>query len=313
MGTMKIGVVGAGAVGSSAAFALVMRGVPSELVIVDVNEKLARAQAEDILHATPFSSPVKVVAGGYDLLAGADLVILACGVAQKPGETRLQLLERNAGIFKSVIGQLVRYAEGAILVVATNPVDVMTDIVCRLAPFPRGRVFGTGTILDTARFRTLLAQFLEVAPQSVHAYVLGEHGDSEVLVWSSVSVGGIPLGEFAAQRGKPLTEEFKQRIDVEVRRAAYRIIDGKGATNYGIGAGLAYLVRVIRDNTHAVLTLSAPLADPNREPGTSYSLPRILGADGICGTLQPKFEEEERVAIERSVELLREAAKAIHL
>lgn len=172
-------------------------------------------------------------------------MVLAAGVAQRPGETRLQLLDRNAQVFAQVVPRVLEAAPEAVLLVATNPVDVMTQVAYRLSGLPPGRVVGSGTILDTARFRALLAEYLRVAPQSVHAYVLGEHGDSEVLVWSSAQVGGVPLLEFAEARGRALSPEDRARIDEGVRRAAYRIIEGKGATYYGIGAGLARLVRAI--------------------------------------------------------------------
>ena len=308
---MKVGILGSGAVGSSAAYAMVMSGAASEVVLVDLNEKLARAQAEDILDATPFASPVRISAGGYSQLAEAEAVVLACGVGQRPGETRLELLARNATVFKQVVVQVVEHAPNAILIVATNPVDIMTDVTCRLSALPAGRVFGTGTILDTARFRNMLGEHVGVAPQSIHAYVLGEHGDAEVLVWSSIAVGGVPVREFAAQIGRPLTPEVKFRLDDGVRQAAYRIIDGKGATNYGIGAGIASIVRAIRDNSRTVMTLSAPAPELEYVHGACLSLPRILGAHGIEMTLRPALSEEEHEAIDHSARMLREAASTI--
>lgn len=310
---MKIGIVGSGAVGSSAAYAVVMSGAASEVVLVDLNEKLARAQAEDILHATPFVRPVRVGAGDYAQLAGAQVVVLCCGVGQRPGETRLELLARNARVFGEVIGRVMEYAPEALLLVATNPVDIMTAVACRLSGLPAGRVFGSGTILDTARFRTLIAEHAGVAAQSVHAYVLGEHGDSEVLVWSSAHIGGLPVEAFSAQMGRPLTPEAKASIDDAVRRAAYRIIEGKGATYYGIGAGIAHLVRVIRDDARAVLTVSAPLPDGGPLRGSCLSLPRVVGAAGILQTVHPRLAREEQEAIEQSARVLAEAAEAIAL
>jgi len=308
---MKVGIVGSGAVGSSAAYAMVMSGAASEVVLVDVNEKLAQSQAEDILDATPFATPVRISAGGYPRLADAEAVVLACGVGQRPGEARLELLARNATVFKQVVVQVVEHAPNAILIVASNPVDIMTDIVCRLSALPAGRVFGTGTILDTARFRTMLGEHLGVAPQSVHAYVLGEHGESEVLIWSSIAVGGVPVNEFAAQIGRPLTPEVKCHMDDGVRRAAFRIIDGKGATNYGIGAGIASIVRGIRDNSRTVMTLSAPAPELEYVGDACISLPRVLGARGIETTLHPALSEEEHQAITHSARILREAASTI--
>ncbi len=304
---MKVGIVGCGFVGSSAAYALTLQGVPNEIVLVDLNEKLARAQAEDILHATSFSAPVRISAGGYPELTGAEVVVLACGVGQKPGETRLQLLQRNAKVFADVIGKVLAVAPQAILLVASNPVDLITLLVTRLANLPAGRVIGSGTILDTARFRALLGEHLNLAPHSVHAYVLGEHGDSEVLVWSSARAGGIPLEDFAHQTGRALSPEARQRIDDGVRRAAYRIIEGKGATYYGIGAGISRLVRAIRNDERGVYTVSAPCTNIPEFSTVSLSLPRIIGAQGILATLRPSVTPEEQGAIQRSAEVLAKA------
>ena len=310
---MKIGIVGCGFVGSSAAYALVLQGVASELVLIDLDGNLARAQAEDILHATPFSHPVRIQAGAYKDLQGATLVILACGVAQRPGENRLQLLERNVTVFRQVVPEVLRHAPNAILLIASNPVDLITETVTRISSLPPSRVIGSGTILDTARFRTLLGDFFSVSPSSVHANVIGEHGDSEVLVWSSAQVGGVNLEEFARQSGKSLDKETMERIDAGVRRAAYRIIEGKKATYYGIGAGLSRIARAIRNDERGVFTLSMHEACIGEERDVSMSLPRILGSDGVMATLQPSLSEEESDALIISAGILGEAAKAIDL
>jgi L-lactate dehydrogenase len=308
---MKVGVVGCGFVGSTAAYSIALRGTASELVLVDLVPELALAHAEDILHATPFGSPVRVTAGGYAELAGAGVVILACGANQKPGEPRLLLLERNARVFEQVVPQVLAHAPDAILLVATNPVDIMTMAIIRISGLPPERVIGSGTILDTARFRALLGEHLGVAPQSVHAYVLGEHGDSEVLVWSGAAVGGVPLDEFARQRGLELGPEARMRIDDGVRRAAYRIIEGKKATYFGIGAGLARLTEAVRDDERVVMTVtSAQGALPGFE-GTCLALPRIVGGGGVLATLNPLLSAEERTALERSARILRDAALSL--
>lgn len=302
---MKVGIVGAGFVGSTTAFALVLRRVASEVVLVDINNALARAQAEDILHATPVTSPVKVSAGGYPDLSGCALVVLACGVSQREGETRLQLLGRNTRIFEEVTHKVVQNAPDAILLVASNPVDVMTSVVTAIAGVPARRVIGSGTILDTARFRALVGEHFGISAQSVHANVLGEHGDSEVLVWSSADIGGVPLAEVAGETSGPLTDGIKAMIDHGVRRAAYSIIEGKGATYFGIAAGLTRIAQAIRDDERAVLTLSN--VDVPGFQDVSFSLPRVVGSEGILSTLRPPLSDEESSALARSAEILHRA------
>ena len=305
---MKAGIIGAGMVGSAAAYALALRGGASEVVLVDRNAALARAQAEDIAHAVPFAHPCQIHAGDYDALAGAAVVILAAGVAQKPGESRLSLLARNAEVFAEVTGAVRDAAPDALLLVATNPVDVMTDVARRVSGLPAARVIGSGTILDSARFRALLGDHLGIAAQSVHAYVLGEHGDSEVLGWSSARAGAVPLAGFADQMGTPLTADVRARIDDAVRRAAYRIIEGKGATWYGIGAGLARIVQAIRDDQRAVLSVSATTPEIQGVADVALSLPRVIGRAGVIATLLPDLDADEATALRASAELLAETA-----
>jgi L-lactate dehydrogenase len=310
---MKVGIVGCGLVGSSGAFAMALRGTASEIILVDLNKKLAQAQAEDILHATPFSHPVRVVAGDYPQLDGAGVVILACGVGQRPGETRLQLLERNVEVFKKVVPQVRQFAPDALLLVVSNPVDVITQVVTKLSGLSPRKVIGSGTILDTARFRALLGEHLGVAPVSVHGYVLGEHGDSEVLVWSSAKVGGVSIQDYARQMGVDLTREMKLQIDDGVRHAAYRIIEGKGATYYGIGAGIARIVQAIRDDERRVLTVSSLTSGMNEFKGICLSLPRVVGLKGILTALQPDLSDEEHLGLQKSAEILEEAVASLKM
>lgn len=306
---MKVGIVGAGMVGSAAAYALVMRGAASRITLVDHNPDLARAQAEDIAHAVPFAQPVRVLSGDYDALEGAEVIIIAAGVPQKPGESRLSLLGRNAAVFAEVIARTNRVAKDAILLIASNPVDIMTEVALAASGLPAGRVFGSGTILDTARFRSLLGRHLNVAAQSVHAYVLGEHGDSEVLAWSSARSGCETLEDFADQVGAPITDAVRQEIDGLVRRAAYRIIEGKGATWYGIGAGLARIVQAIRDDQRAVLTVSARCGLIAGMEGVTLSLPRVVGRAGVVETLVPHLSPAEAAALAASAEMLRKTSE----
>jgi L-lactate dehydrogenase len=306
----KIGVVGAGFVGATAAYAIVMRGIGSELVLVDINQARARAEADDILHAVPFAHPMRVMAGDYPALEGCQVVIITAGVNQKPGETRLQLLERNAAIFKNVVPQILAHAPEAILLVATNPVDIMTHVTARIAAdhgFPASRVFGSGTTLDTARFRALLSNHLGVASTNIHGYVLGEHGDSEVLAWSLVTVGVIPLEDFCQTQEILLDEDVKESIDLKVRRAAYNIIEGKGATYYGIGSALSRIVNAVLSDQRAVLTVCSATNRVAEVPDVTLALPHIVGRQGIVGTLPLPLSPEEEAALQASANTIKTA------
>ena len=308
---MKVGIVGCGFVGSSAAYAIALGGVANEIVLIDTNNGLARSQAEDLLHATPFAAPVRIMAGNFEALEGAGVVILACGVGQRPGETRLRLLKRNASVFETVIPQVMKYAPETILLIASNPVDVITQMSSAIAGIAPQRVIGSGTILDTARFRTLIAESLDVSPNSVHAYVLGEHGDSEVLLWSTARVAGVRLADFAHQTDLNVSSEDRMRIEDGVRRAAYRIIEGKGATYFGIGAGLARIVRAFRNDERAVLTLSTRPLGVGDFPEVCFSLPRIVGATGVLATLLPELSAEEHQALTNSIGVIQRAAEEL--
>ncbi|TNF17454.1 MAG: L-lactate dehydrogenase [Rhodobacteraceae bacterium] len=310
---MKVGIVGAGMVGSAAGFALVLQNIVSDLVLIDLDPARAQAEAEDIGHAVPFAGSTIVRSGGYGDIADASVVILACGVSQRPGETRPALLSRNAEVFHAVIDAVMAVAPEAILLVASNPVDVITQVSTRLSGLPPGRVIGSGTILDTARFRWLIGRHLGISPGSVHGYVLGEHGDSEVLAWSNVRAGSVPLTAFAAQIGAPLTEDVRARIDRGVRRAAYTIIAGKGATWYGIGAGLARIVQAIGRNEQAVLSVSMLEKDALGVPDVALSLPRLVGAQGVSTTLWPDLDAGETAALRRSAEVLKGMAESVVL
>jgi L-lactate dehydrogenase len=305
---MKIGIIGSGMVGGACANALVLTRAADEIVLVDAQPERAAAEAEDVLHATPFTHNVLVRAGGYDDLAGAGMVVLSAGVSQRPAETRLQLLERNAAVFGEIIPQVLGAAPDCLLLVAANPVDIMTLVALRLSGLPAQKVIGSGTILDTARFRTRLAGHLGVAPSSVHGYVLGEHGDSEVLCWSQADVGGIPIADFAQQIGRPLTAGLRTAVDDDVRRSAYRIIQGKGATWYGIAGGVARIARAVGGDERAVLTVSAAVEGLGAGGPVALSLPRVVGRGGVLMTLEPRLSAEEQSLLERSALVLREAA-----
>ncbi len=311
---MKIGIIGAGQVGATTAYALIMRGVGREIVLVDLNQARAQAEADDLSHAVPFAHAVRVHAGDYAALEGCAVVVITAGVAQRPGETRLQLLERNTAIFRQVVPSVLDHAPDAILVVATNPVDVMTHITARIAEergVPSSRVIGSGTTLDTARFRTLLGQRLGVDPQHVHGYVLGEHGDSEILAWSEVSIGGIPLEEFCVGPEQTITPEVRAEIDEKVRRAAYSIIEGKGATYYGIGSALARIVAVITRDERAILTVCSPIDEVVGVRDVTVALPRLVGGAGILTTCLFELSDEEYDGLKASAQIVRDAISSL--
>jgi L-lactate dehydrogenase len=307
---MKVGVVGSGMVGATAAYALVMRGVGREVVLVDKNTARAEAEADDIRHAVPFAHPLEVRAGGYEALAGCRAVVLCAGVGQKPGETRLQLLRRNAQVFGEVVPEVLAHATDAVLVVASNPVDVMTHLAVRYAAragIAPGRVLGSGTTLDTARFRTLIGTHCGVDPHHVHGYVIGEHGDSEVLTWSLVTIGGMPLEEFARMRGVDLSEGVRRDIDEKVRRAAYTIIAGKGATYYGIGSALARIVEAVLHDQRSILTVCAPTADVGGVNDVTVALPRLVGGAGVIETFPLPLSPAEQAQLQASARVIRDA------
>jgi L-lactate dehydrogenase len=307
---MKVGIVGSGFVGATAGYALVMQGVGREIVLVDKNAARAVAEADDLRHAVPFAHPLDVRAGGYEDLAGARVVVLCAGVGQKPGESRLQLLQRNALVFRDVVPAVLKHAPDAVLVVASNPVDVMTHLAARFARdcgVPAGRVLGSGTTLDTARFRSLLGGHCGVDSHHVHAYVIGEHGDSEVLTWSLATIGGMPLDDFARLRGVDLSEPVRNEIDAKVRGAAYTIINGKGATYYGIGSALARIVDVILHDQRAVMTVGTPTADVVGVADVTVSLPRLVGGQGVLETFPLPLNDAETTRLRHSAQVVRHA------
>ncbi len=307
---MKVGIIGAGMVGSTAAYALIMRGIGREIVLVDLNEDRAKAEANDLVHAVPFANPLTVTAGGYDKLVGAKVVVISAGVSQKPGETRLELLSRNADVFRKIIPQVLDVVPDAILLIATNPVDIMTHLAAQYAKMfdvPASRVIGTGTTLDTARFRSLLGQHLKIDPAHVHAYVLGEHGDSEVVPFSPVTIGAIPLQEFCDQWEICLDDEDKEKMAHQVRDAAYEIIEGKGATYYGVGSAIAKIVEVILGNQRSLLTVCTPMEEIAGVRDVTLSLPHLVGGEGIIKSMHMPLTSEESDQLHRSASVIKEA------
>lgn len=311
---MKIGIVGCGMVGATSAYALVMSGVGREIVLVDRNRARAEAEANDIHHAVPFAHPLTVRAGDYADLDGARVVVIAGGVAQKPGESRLELLQRNADVFRQIVPSVLRHAPEAVLLVVTNPVDIMTHLAARFAAefgVPPTRVIGSGTMLDSARFRALLGRHFDVDPQHVHAYVIGEHGDSEVLAWSQATIAGLSLDEFAGVHGTPLAGAQRETIDEQVRRAAYHIIAGKGSTYYGIGSAVARIVDVLLHDQRAILTICSRIDGVPGCEGVTLALPHLVGGEGVLATIPLPLDVTEQAALQHSANILRDAIESL--
>ena len=309
----KVGLVGVGMVGASFAYALMQRGLANELVIVDADTARAEGEAMDLNHGLPFVRPMQICSGDYPDLAGAAVVVVAAGANQKPGETRLDLLQRNGTIIGSIIPQVVRHAPDAIIVLATNPVDVLTHIAVQAAGLPPGRVFGSGTILDTARFRYLLGEHYKVDPRSVHAYIVGEHGDSELALWSLANIAGVRLREFVGRDGRGYDQAAMDTIFAQTRDAAYEIIRRKKATYYAIGLGLLTIVEAVLRDQRTVLTVSTPMTGQYGVSDISISLPTIVGRGGAEEVLNLVIAPAEEQAFRHSAQVLHDRLSQLTL
>ena len=302
----KVGVIGAGFVGATAAYAMMLNGTCSEIVLIDRDEARAKAEAADIAHGAPLAKGVRAYAGDYPDLKGAALVVIAAGSNQKPGESRLNLLARNAAILASIVPQIVEVAPDAVVLLVSNPVDIMTSIARALHPTP-SLVMGSGTILDSARFRQLIGERAGVNARYVHSYVMGEHGDSSVMCWSSALIAGMPVATFMRERKIPWDDKIMDAIAYDVRNAALSIIAGKHATYYGIGIAVNSLADAIINDRHAVFTVSGD--SPFDE--VCLSLPRLVGRKGILETLMPPLNKDESVALSHSAQVLYDAQEGV--
>ncbi len=305
----KVTVLGTGMVGASFAYKLLGTGLASDILLVDANARRAEGEAMDLQHAMPFDKPCNIRSGGYAGITGSDIVVISAGVAQKPGETRLDLVKRNAAIFREMIPQVVQAAPEAILVIATNPVDIMTEATIRYSGLEPGRVVGSGTILDTARFRYLLGSYYGVDPRSVHAYIIGEHGDSEVAAFSTATIAGIPLAEVARQQNRAYSQSDMDGLFEQVRQAAYHIIERKGATYYAIASGLARIVEAILRGQNTVFSLSNRMTGQYGVSEVCLSLPAVLNRQGISHFLQLPLSESEEAGFVKSAGLLKKLAE----
>ena len=302
----KVGLVGTGMVGTSFAYALMQRGVATDLVLVDVDAARAEGEAMDLNHGLSFVRPMQITSGTYADLVGSSVVVIAAGVNQKPGETRLDLLQRNADIMRSIVPQIVQHAPNAVVVMATNPVDILTHIAATCVNVPSGQIIGSGTILDTARFRYLLGDYYGVDPRSVHAYIVGEHGDSELALWSLANVAGVRLHEFVGPGGRGYDQEKMSEILEQTRNAAYEIIKRKRATYYAIGLGLLTIVEAILRDQHTVLTVSSVMQGQYGVKDIALSLPTIVGKDGAEEVLTLTISPDEVAAFQQSATILQD-------
>lgn len=313
MPAARIAVVGTGNVGSTFAYALLLSGLAAEIVLIDLNRARAEGEAMDLNHAVPFAHPTRIWAGDYSDCAGAIVTVVAAGVGQKAGETRLDLLKRNAAVFHSVIPQIAQHNPNGLLLIATNPVDILTYAACRFSGFPAHRVIGSGTILDTARFRYLLSQYFAVDARSVHAYIIGEHGDSEVPVWSLANIAGMRLNTYCEATGATMDDAAMQEIFRKTRDAAYEIIKRKGATYYAVAAGLMRIVEAVIRDQRTVLSVSSVVQDYLGIQDVCLSLPSIVHREGIERTLHLQLSPAETDALRRSAAVLRRTLTELEL
>lgn len=305
MNNRKAAVIGCGFVGSSIAFTLMQRSVFSELVLIDIDRKKAEGEALDISHGLPYSAPMEIYAGDYDDISDAGLIIITAGANQREGETRLDLIDKNLKIFEGIIPEIVKRDYKGILMIVTNPVDILTNAALKMSGFPPERVIGSGTVLDTGRLKYLLSQRLDVDARSVHAVIIGEHGDSELAVWSGANISGIDLDHFYELRGIPDYKKDTQRIYCEVRDSAYEIIERKGATYYGIAMAVAKISESITRDEHSILPVSSLLTGQYGIKGLCLSIPTIVGSKGAEKVLEIPLSGTEQRELTASAEALK--------
>ena len=309
----KAVMIGCGFVGSASVFALMQSGLFTEIALIDADKDKAEGEAMDISHGIPFASPVKIYAGDYDDVTDAAMVIISAGAGQKPGETRLDLVNKNVAIFKSIIPEIAKRNFKGILLVVANPVDILTQVAIKLSGLPEERVIGSGTVLDTARLRYKLGEHLAVDSRSVHAFIVGEHGDSEVVVWSSANISGVPLSEMCEMRGHCRHKESTEEIAEEVKNSAYEIINRKHATYYGIAMSDKRICEVIMRDEKSILPVSHMMHGAYGMEGVALSMPVIVGADGIESDIPINLSGEEALKLKESADSLKKIMDSLEL
>ena len=312
MNLRKVGIIGCGMVGSSTAFSLLNSGLFTDMVLIDSNRERAEGEAMDLSHCLPFIRPLDIIAGDYPDLKDCGIIIITAGVAQKEGESRLDCIKSNVGVFRSIIPQIVKYNKDAVLLVVSNPVDVLSYVAYKLSGFPKSRVFGSGTVLDSARLKFSVGRWLNVDPRSVHAFVIGEHGDSELAVWSSANISGIPLDDFIEHSGYHHTNN-RALLEDEVRTSAYKIIKRKGATYYGIAASTTKICKTIVRDEHSVMPVSALVSGHYGLDDVYLSVPAIVGARGVEDIFEIPLSPIERAKLNDSAATLKKVIDEIDI
>ena len=309
----KAAIIGCGFVGAASAFCLMQSGLFSELVLLDADRDKAEGEALDVAHGIPFASPMKIYAGDYDDIADAAIIIVTAGANQKPGETRLDLVQKNVGIFRSIIPEIAKRDYQGILLIVSNPVDILTYAAIKLSGMPEHRVIGSGTVLDTARFKYQLGEHLSIDPRSIHAFIIGEHGDSEIAAWSSANVSGIPIHDICEMRGFYHHEEAMREIAETVKNSAYEIIAKKKATYYGIAMSVRRICEAIVRNEKSILPLSVMLHGQYGLENVVLSMPAIVGSEGVETTVPIELNREEQEKLKQSAQALGKIAGQLQL
>lgn len=302
----KVTILGAGMVGSTLAYSLVTQDIAEEIAIIDINKKLAKAQVMDLRHAVPFTKKTNVKVGSYEDCRDSGVVVITCGAAQKPGETRLDLIEKNTNIIRDIMPKIFKANPNIVVLMVTNPVDVLTYIAIKMFPKKKHQIMGSGTTLDSARFRYLLSERLSINAKSIHAYIMGEHGDSEFPVWSTALVGNSKLTKY-----KNFNKKEQEKIFEQTRNAAYAIIAGKQSTYYGIGSAASYIIRSILHDKRIVLPVSHLIENIYGVKNVCLSTPAIVGSKGIMGTLPLDLSKEEQKLFKKSASVLKKAIASV--
>ena len=309
----KVVMIGCGFVGAACSFAIMQSGLFSEMVLIDADKAKAEGEALDISHGVPFAKPMKIYAGDYDDIKNASLVIITAGANQKPGETRLDLVKKNISIFKSIIPEIKKRNFNGILLIVANPVDILTTVALKLSGLPENKVIGSGTVLDTARLKYELGNHLNVDSRSVHAFIIGEHGDSEIAAWSGVNISGVPLSKFCEMRGHFNHEEATKRIAESVKNSAYEIIEKKKATYYGVAMAVKRICEAIIRDEKSILPISSKMNGDFGIKDISLSMPAIVGKDGVECHVPIQLNEDEKQKLQKSAKTLEEILKANEL